>query len=40
MLELKYDTQLLIDGKNLDENVINEYFTSNFEGCYERNYRL
>ena len=26
MLEFKYDTQLLIEGKNLDEDVINDYF--------------
>ena len=27
MLEFKYDTQLLIDGKDLDEDVISDYFT-------------
>jgi dihydroxyacetone kinase-like predicted kinase len=32
MLEFKYDTQLLIEGKNLDEDVINCYFTDNFNG--------
>ena len=32
MLEFRYDTQLLIDGKDLDEDKINEYFRSNFEG--------
>ena len=32
MLEFKYDTQLLIEGKNLDEDVISEYFTENFKG--------
>lgn len=32
MLEYKYDTQLLIDGENLDEDIINEYFISNFKG--------
>ena len=32
MLEFKYDTQLLIEGKNLDEDVINEYFTENLKG--------
>ena len=26
MLEFKYDTQLLIEGENLDEDVINDYF--------------
>lgn len=32
MLEFKYDTQLLIEGQNLDENKINDYITSNFKG--------
>ena len=32
MLEFKYDTQLLIEGTNLDEDVINDYFTNNFKG--------
>ena len=32
MLEYKYDTQLLIEGKDLDEDAINEYFTNNFTG--------
>lgn len=32
MLEFKYDTQLLLEGKNLDEDVINEYFVSHFNG--------
>lgn len=32
MLEFKYDTQLLIDGENLDEDIINKYFISNFKG--------
>ena len=27
MLEFKYDTQLLIEGTGLDEDVINDYFT-------------
>ena len=31
MLEFRYDTQLLIEGKNLDEDAINEYFTNNFK---------
>ncbi len=31
-LEYKYDTQLLIEGTNLDEDVINDYFTGNFNG--------
>lgn len=32
MLEFKYDTQLLIEGKNLNEDEINEYITNNFKG--------
>jgi len=32
MLEFKYDTQLLITGENLDEDVIAEYITKNIEG--------
>ena len=32
MLEFKYDTQLLIEGRNLDEDKISEYFMSNFKG--------
>ena len=32
MLEFKYDTQLLIEGTDLDEDVITEYFTKNFKG--------
>ncbi|MDF9823948.1 dihydroxyacetone kinase-like predicted kinase [Breznakia sp. PF5-3] len=32
MLEFRYDTQLLIEGKNLSEDAINDYITSNFEG--------
>lgn len=32
MLEYRYDTQLLIEGENLDEDVINKYFTDNFKG--------
>ena len=31
-LEFKYDTQLLIEGENLDEDKISEYFTNNFNG--------
>ena len=27
MLEFRYDTQLLIEGENLDEDKISEYFT-------------
>ena len=32
MLEFRYDTQLLIEGENLDEDTISEYFTNNFKG--------
>ena len=32
MLEYRYDTQLLIEGKTLDEDSINEYFLNNFKG--------
>lgn len=32
MIEFKYDTQLLIDGKNLDENKIKQHFDSCFKG--------
>ena len=32
MLEFRYDTQLLIDGHDLDEDVIRIYFLNNFEG--------
>lgn len=32
MIEFKYDIQLLIEGKNLSEDEINDYFTTNFEG--------
>lgn len=32
MLEFKYDTQLLIDGVDLDEDKINEYISSHFKG--------
>lgn len=32
MLEFKFDTQLLIAGKNLSEDAINEYITNNIEG--------
>ena len=31
-LEFRYDTQLLIDGEDLDEDEIAEYITENFEG--------
>ena len=32
MLEFKFDTQLLIEGHDLDEDVINDYITENFRG--------
>lgn len=31
-MEFKYDTQLLIEGKDLDEDVINAYFREHFKG--------
>lgn len=30
--EFRYDTQLLIEGQDLDEDKIKEYFTKNFKG--------
>lgn len=32
MEEYKYDTQLLIDGQDLDEDAVREAFTNNFDG--------
>lgn len=32
MLEFKFDTQLLIEGENLDEDAISAYFSENFQG--------
>jgi dihydroxyacetone kinase-like predicted kinase len=32
MLEFKYDTQLLIEGTNLNEDDISSYFMQNFNG--------
>ena len=32
MLEFRYDTQLLIEGEELDEDVISGYFTEHFQG--------
>ena len=32
MLEFRYDTQLLIEGENLDEDAISEYFIAHFNG--------
>ena len=36
MLEFKYDTQLLIEGKGLDEDEIDEYIKANFKGEYRK----
>lgn len=32
MTEYRYDTQLIIEGKDLDEDVIFDYFANNFVG--------
>ncbi len=32
MLEFRYDTQLLIEGEDLNEDAINDYITNNFKG--------
>jgi dihydroxyacetone kinase-like predicted kinase len=32
MLEFRYDTQLLIDGDDLDEDVVRDYITEHFKG--------
>lgn len=32
MLNYRYDTQLLIEGNNLNEDEINNYFNQNFKG--------
>lgn len=32
MLEFRYDTQLLIEGKNLDQIAIRKHFDENFKG--------
>ena len=32
MLEFRYDTQLLIEGENLNEDEINDYITANLKG--------
>ena len=31
-LEFKFDTQLLIEGEDLDEDEIHDYITENFKG--------
>lgn len=32
MIEFRYDTQLLIEGEDLDEDAIDEYFRTHFKG--------
>lgn len=32
MIEFKFDTQMLIEGENLDEDAINDYITEHFKG--------
>lgn len=32
MTEFRYDTQLLIEGRNLAEDAINDYFVEHFQG--------
>ena len=32
MIEFMYDTQLLIEGTGLDEDIIHDYFIANFKG--------
>jgi len=32
MLEFRYDTQLLIEGESLDEDVISDYITEHLKG--------
>ncbi len=32
MLEYRYDTQLLIEGTDLDEDTVRDYFLANFKG--------
>ena len=32
MLEFRYDTQLLIEGHDLDEDEISDYITEHFKG--------
>ncbi len=31
-IEFRYDTQLLIDGENIDEDELDDYIRSNFSG--------
>ena len=32
MTEFRYDTQLLIEGENLDEDTVHDHFTRHFKG--------
>ena len=32
MIDFRYDTQLLIEGENLDEDAINDYFIEQLKG--------
>lgn len=32
MIDFRYDVQLLIEGTDLDEDAINDYFVENFKG--------
>ena len=32
MIDFRYDTQLLIEGENLDEDAINDYFIEHLKG--------
>ena len=32
MLDYRYDTQILIEGQNLDEEIISSYFSTHFKG--------
>ena len=32
MTEFRYDTQLLIEGENLDEDMVHDHFTRHFKG--------
>ena len=33
MLQYRYDTQMLIDGEDLDEDEIRDYITEHFDGA-------
>ncbi len=32
MIEFRYDTQFLIEGENLDEDIVYDYIVENFKG--------